>query len=130
MTVRIIKIDPSTPENGRAVSWDSSAADFVVDDVLDIQSSLGRHAGYTSIDVAAGAAITVRINSMGRRYPILPHAKRYGFSAPDLENEVIFYNENAITYTLAAGEFLEIEDIGVGSIQVTALTGTVVIIAR
>jgi len=130
MTVRVRKADMAVNAYDLSVTWDSSAADFVNEDVLDIQASLMKPAGNTTVVVSGSSSCTVRINSMSKRYPLLATAKSLGYPAPDLQTEKVYLNPNALEYSVAAGQTLEIDDMPVSNIEFTALAGTVVVTAR
>lgn len=129
MTTRIKHVDPSANTFGASVTWSSGTAEFANTDVLDIGTSLRGAASHTTIDVAAGASCTVKINSLNKRHPLMDDARVLSLPIRNLADEQVWLDPNALTYTLAAGETLEITDIAVTSLEFTALTGTVVVTA-
>jgi len=114
--------DPSIPDGDRAVVFDSTTPDFVVNDVLLVQTSLGRSAARTEIACDADATITVRINAQQTRYPIHAGARLLNWHARDMSAGVDFINADAATVTVANGETLIIDDVPIANLQVTALT--------
>ena len=128
MAVKVKHSDPSAQSGGRSVTWDSSAGDFVNTDVLDIFSSLARPATVT-IDVASGASCTVRINSLNRRYPLHPDGKLLNLPIKDLSQETVWLNESAPEFSFTSGEIHTFSD-PVNSVEFTAISGDIVVIAR
>lgn len=128
MAVKTKASDPSAQTTGRSVSWDSSAADYVNEDVLDVWSSLQKSATVT-IACSAASSCTVRINSLNRRYPIHPDGKFLNLPIRDLTQEAIWMNTSAPSFSFTAGE-THTFDFPVNSVEFTALAGTVVVTAR
>jgi hypothetical protein len=128
MAVKVKHSDPSAQQDGRSITWDSSAGDFVNGDVLDIYSSLSRPAQVT-IEVAAAGSCTVRINSLNRRYPIHPDGKLLKLPFKDLTVETVWLNATAPEFSFNSGE-THTFDVSVNSVEFTALSGNAVVIAR
>ena len=117
--------DPSARVYGRSVTF-TSGVDFNVNDVIDIENSVGHGTARVSVEAGAGGSCTFRINSLNRRYPPLEMAKRLGFYAPDLQNEGTWLNSSAPEVSLTAGEFLEL-DIPVANVEFTAVVDTITV---
>jgi len=130
MTLRTKKVDMSSLPFGRSVTWSSGTGDFVNTDILDIQGSLMKGSSYLTVQVSAASSCAFRVNARTIRYPLYENALIHGINAPDLQNGVEVIDENALAYTLTAGEVLELTDLPVANLQFTALAGTVVVTAR
>lgn len=130
MAIKVKGVDRSASLYSRVAKWSSTAGDFASGDTLDIGTSLSGPAGNTQVIVAGGGDCVIRINSLNRRYPLDEDAKRYGYWALDLSNEEIWFNADALEYSLTAGQTLEIDDMPVSSIEFTDLTNGVEVIAR
>lgn len=129
MSVIVKRIDPAAQVYGREVSF-VSAVDFVQDDVIDINASFGGAAVNITVETAAASTCTFRVNSMNKRYPLLSTAKSLGYPAPDLQNETIWMNANAPTYSLTAGQVITLDDFPVSNLEFTAVVGTITVKAR
>ena len=129
MATKVKRVDMSSLPFGRSVSW-TSASDFANTDVLDIQNSLLKASTYLLVEVAAASSCTFRVNSVSTRYPLHEESAAHGVSAPDLQNGATCTDPNALTYSLGAGEVLELTDLPVANLEFTALVGTVVVTAR
>ena len=114
---------------GRGVVF-TSGVDFNVNDVVDVENSVGGGNGCVTVTAGAGAACTFRVNALNRRYPLLPAAKSLGFPAPDLQNGVEWLNPNAPEYSLTAGQSLEFSDLPVANLEFTAITDTITVSVR
>ena len=133
MAIITKKIDMGTHPYGWSASWDSSAADFAEGDTLDIKTSFNRPSMNVTVDVAAGASCTIRVNSMNRRYPRYDRSKYLPqpINIPDLANEEIWWSSDAPQYIIGPGETLELgSDYPVATIEIVAISGDVVIEAR
>ena len=128
MAVIIKRVDSSARPYGRSSVF-VSGTDFNVNDVLDLESSIGGSPVSVTIETAAASSCTYRLNSMNKRYPPLAAAKRLNFYAPDLQNEGIWMNPNAPEFSLSAGETAEVE-LPVANIEFTAVSGTITVTAR
>ncbi len=129
MTIVKKGVDRSARVYGRNVLF-TSGTDFVATDVVDIESSLGGAGVTVVVETAAASTCTFKLNSLNRRYPLLPAALLLGFPAPDLQTEKTWLNPDAAEYTMIAGQVLEITDIPVANLEFTALTGTITVSAR
>lgn len=114
---------------GRGVVF-ASGVDFTVNDVVDVENSVGGGNGCVTVEAGAGAACTFKVNALNRRYPLLPAAKSLGFPVPDLQSETIWLNPNAPEYSLTAGQSIEFDDIPVANLEFTAITDTVTVKVR
>jgi hypothetical protein len=128
MSVITKKTDPSLSAGSQSAVF-TAVTDFIQGDCLDIQVSLRRPARVTNIAVASGGACTVRINSLNRRYPLDTSMNSMGMSAPYLGTCTVWYNTDALSYSLTAGQTLVIDDIPVNSVEIVSLTGSIVVTA-
>ena len=128
MATIIKRIDASARVFGRSVTF-VSATDFVLNDVVDIESSLGGPAVSVTVETAAASTCTFRQNSLRRRYPLLATAKSLGFPAPDLQTEAEVLSADAPEYSMTAGQILNL-DLPAANLEFTALAGTVTVTVR
>jgi hypothetical protein len=127
MSVITKGIDKSARVGGRSASF-VSGVDFNVNDIIDVEYSLGGgSSGRVTVEAGAGASCTFRINSLNRRYPLLSTAKSLNYPAPDLQNEATWINSDAPTYSLTAGQIKEFDNIAIANLEFTAVVDTVTV---
>jgi hypothetical protein len=127
MAVKTKGVDKSARLYGRGVVFDSGAGDFVLNDVIDINASIGGPGKNVVVEAAAASSCTFRINSMNKQYPLYEPARKLGYPAPDLQNETIWMNSEAISYSLTAGQRMVLDDAPTSNLEFTALVGTVTV---
>lgn len=130
MTVKVKRIDMSSLPFSRTVQWNSGLGEFTAGDVINIGDSILKGSTNCTVAVAALSSCTVYINAWYKRYPPYKELLSDGINAPDLQQGKEVINLETVSYTLAAGQTLEVDDMPVTSLYFSALVGTVVVTAR
>jgi hypothetical protein len=125
MATKTKKVDSGTPAHLRRQIF-VGGTDFVEDDVIDAEGTLGRPARKIKIETGPGDNITVRLNAQRVIYPnneTLANTFDYKFFIPDFENAVTVTDTTLPTQFIGPSEDFEYEG-DVRNIQVTGLTNT------